>query len=168
MTPPLRICFIVAVSRNHVIGAHNDLPWRLRCDLQRFKRLTMGHTMLMGRKTYESLPKVLPGRKSIVLTRDPQYRTEHPDTLVVNSWDQALAAPWISERIFVIGGADIFQQFLPMATDIYITHVLADVAGDVTLQPFMLEDWISVEQEYVPADDKNQYPSLFEHWVRRH
>ncbi len=160
-----RICFIVAVSRNHVIGRNNELPWKLRCDLQRFKRLTMGHAMLMGRKTFESLPKVLPGRKSIILTRDLNYRVDHPDVAIVQSIDQATQLELPTDQLFVIGGAEVFRQYLSKATDILLTRVHADVEGDVALPPFDFTSWECIEQEYVPADEKNDYPSQFEHWV---
>ena len=165
MSKAQRICFIVAVSRNHVIGRSNELPWKLRCDLQRFKRLTMGHAMLMGRKTFESLPKVLPGRKSIILTRDPDYQVDHPDVTVVRSMEEATQLLLPTDRLYVIGGAEVFHQYLSIATDVLLTRVYADVEGDIVLPPFDFTGWNCIEQEYVPADDKNDYPSQFEHWV---
>lgn len=159
-----RVCLIVAVSANGVIGRDNDLPWKLRSDLQRFKRLTMGHAILMGRKTFESLPKVLPGRKSIVLTRDESFRVDHPDVIVVRDIEAALDCLPPNETIFVIGGANIFAQFLPIATDLMITRVLQDVEGDTYLSPFDLSDYRLVSSEDVPADQFNDHATAFEHW----
>jgi dihydrofolate reductase len=160
------ICLIVAVSQNGVIGRDNDLPWKLRSDLQRFKRLTMGHTILMGRKTFESLPKVLPGRKSIVLSRDENFRVAHPDVTIARDVGSALSQISAEELVFVIGGANIFAQLIPLATDLMLTRVLKRIEGDTYLPPFDLADWQLIASEDLTADEFNEYATRFEHWRR--
>jgi dihydrofolate reductase len=127
--PPVTI--VVARARNGVIGRDGRLPWHIPADLKRFKALTMGSAMVMGRKTFESLPGLLPGRRHIVLTRDPDWRAEGVD--VAHSIDEAVRLAR-GERISVIGGAEVFAMFLPAADRVELTEVLADVAGD-TLMP---------------------------------
>lgn len=123
--PPITI--VVARARNGVIGRGGKLPWRLPADLKRFKALTMGSVMLMGRKTFESLPGLLPGRRHVVLTRDPHWRAEGVE--VARDIDEALQLAG-NERISVIGGADVFGKFLPLADRVELTEVLEDVEGD--------------------------------------
>ncbi len=126
----------------------------------------MGHAMLMGRKTFESLPKVLPGRKSIVLTSNPAYHVDHHDVRCIHRFENAFHGLTNKDKLFVIGGATIFQQQLNKADEILLTHVLANVEGDTFLAPFDLHDWQLIESEYVPMDERNDFPSRFEHWVR--
>src|SRR3954452_19803604 len=122
-----RITLIVARAQNGVIGRGGKLPWHISADLKRFKTLTMGSAMVMGRKTFESLPGLLPGRRHIVLTRDRSWRTEGVE--VAHSVEEALQFAR-GERLSVIGGADIFALFLPLADHIELTEVLEDVPGD--------------------------------------
>jgi len=122
-----RITLVVARAQNGVIGRDGKLPWHLPADLKRFKALTMGSVMVMGRKTFESLPGLLPGRRHIVLTRDPAWRAEEAE--VAHSVDEAIRLAGASP-ISVIGGADIFALFLPKADHIELTEVLDDVPGD--------------------------------------
>jgi dihydrofolate reductase len=123
--PPITL--VVARARNGVIGRDGKLPWHIPADLKRFKSLTMGSAMVMGRKTFESLPGLLPGRRHIVLTRDASWRAEGAE--VAYSIEEALRLA-DRERISVIGGADVFRMFLPLADRIELTEVLADVPGD--------------------------------------
>ena len=123
--PPITI--VVARARNGVIGREGTLPWHLPADLKRFKALTMGSAMVMGRKTFDSLPGLLPGRRHIVLTRDAGWT--HDGAEVARSAEEALALAG-STPVSVIGGADIFRLFLPLADRIELTEVLADVPGD--------------------------------------
>jgi dihydrofolate reductase len=160
------ISLIIAVSRNGVIGRDNELPWRLRSDLQRFKRLTIGHTLLMGRKTFDSLPKVLPGRKSIVLTNDESYHVDHDDVLVVNSMDAAIKHVSVDHKLYIIGGASIYRQFAKLANEFLLTRVHADVEGDTFIDPFDSSGWHLQQTEYVPAGEHNEFPSTFEHWTK--
>jgi dihydrofolate reductase len=144
------ITLVVARARNGVIGRNGTLPWHLPADLKRFKALTMGSAMVMGRKTFESLPGLLPGRRHIVLTRDRGWQTEGAE--VVHSVEDALAAAG-DQPISIIGGADIFALFLPCADRIELTEVLEDVVGD-TIMPDPREQghWRELGREDHPAE----------------
>jgi dihydrofolate reductase len=124
------ITLIVARAQNGVIGRDGRLPWHLPADLKRFKALTMGSAMIMGRKTFDSLPGVLPGRRHIVVTRDQAWRA--PGAEIAHSIDAALSLAG-NERVSVIGGAELFASFLPLADRIELTEVLADVEGDTIM-----------------------------------
>ncbi len=139
------ITLIVARAQNGVIGRSGALPWHLPADLKRFKTLTMGGAMIMGRKTFDSLPGVLPGRRHIVLTRDAGWSA--PGAEVARDTDAALAMA-AGERVSVIGGADIFAMFLPLADRVELTEVLADISGDTWL-PDPREDarWREISRE---------------------
>lgn len=126
-----RITLVVARALNGVIGRRGTLPWHIPADLKRFKAITMGSAMVMGRRTFESLPGVLPGRRHIVLTRDPAWRSDGAE--VAHSAEQALELAG-DDPVSVIGGADIFALFLPVADRIELTEVLGDVEGD-TMMP---------------------------------
>jgi dihydrofolate reductase len=125
------ISLIVAASTNNVIGAKGELPWRLSGDLKRFKAQTMGKPIVMGRLTYESIGRALPGRQNIVITRQADFEAEGCD--VVQSVDAAIEAAGDAEEIMVIGGSHIYQAFLPVADRIYLTRVQADIDGDTFL-----------------------------------
>jgi dihydrofolate reductase len=159
------LCALVAVAENGVIGRNNALPWRLRTDLQRFKQLTMGHSLIMGRKTYESIGRPLPGRKTIVLSRTPGL--ELPGVSIANSIDQALSLVPAGNRAFVVGGAEIYRLAMDRVTDLFLTRVLASVDGDATLDIWDTADFECVEECHVPADSSNEWPTLFQHLVRR-
>ena len=146
-----RITLIVARAQNGVIGRNGKLPWHIPADLKRFKQLTMGSAMVMGRKTFESLPGLLPGRRHIVVTRDRGWRAEGAE--VGHSFDEALELAG-GERVSVIGGADIFRLFLPIADRIELTDVLADVEGDTLLpDPRASGNWRETWSEDHPAED---------------
>ena len=135
--PPITI--VVARAENGVIGREGRLPWHIPADLKRFKTLTMGSVMVMGRKTFESLPGLLPGRRHVVLTRDPAWIAEGAE--VVHDVEQALRAAG-GDRISVIGGADIFDLFIPIATRIELTEVLDAIVGDTLMtHPRESGDW---------------------------
>ncbi len=150
---------IVAVSENGVIGRKNDLPWKLSADLRRFKQLTTGNAIIMGRKTFDSIGRPLPGRTSIVMTRDPGY--ESPGVVVVHSFDQAVAACEDQQEGFVIGGEAVFREALPRTQRLYLTRVHADVEGDVYFPEADLAGWKLLQQERHSEDDKNDYPFTF-------
>ena len=146
--PPITL--VVARAQNGVIGRGGTLPWHIPADLKRFKALTMGSVMVMGRKTFDSLPGLLPGRRHIVLTRDPDWK--RPGVEIAHDVDQALSLA-AGERLSVIGGADIFALFLPLAQRIELTEVLADVAGDTFLaDPHAGASWQETFREDHPAD----------------
>jgi dihydrofolate reductase len=147
-----RVTLVVARARNGVIGRNGKLPWHLPADLKRFKALTMGSVMVMGRKTFESLPGLLPGRRHIVLTRDPTWQAE--GTEVANSVNQAFQLAG-AEPISVIGGADIFELFLPLADRIELTEVLDDIPGDTFIaDPHDRGAWHETFREEHPADER--------------
>ena len=157
---------IVAVAENGVIGRDNGLPWRLSADLKRFKQITTGHTLIMGRKTFESIGKPLPNRTSVVLTRDRGY--EHAGAVVVHSLNEALERCRGEQEVFVIGGAEVFREALPRVQRLYLTRVLAEVEGDALFPVNEFSDWEQVEQASLPADEKNEYATSYEVYVRRH
>ena len=153
------ISLIVAASTNNVIGAGGDLPWRLSADLRRFRELTMGKPIVMGRKTYESIGRPLPGRQNIVITRQDDFVAEGCD--VVTSVDAAVEAAGNAGEIMIIGGSHIYDAFLPRADRIYLTRVNADVAGDAYLPAIDHGEWRSDVVESLEADDRNQYATDF-------
>ena len=143
------ISLIVARAQNGVIGRDGKLPWHIPADLKRFKALTMGHAMIMGRKTFESLPGLLPGRRHIVLTRDRGWNAEGAE--VVHTVDEALRLS--GDRVSVIGGAEILAQFLSLADTIELTDVLANVEGDTVMpDPRDSGEWREVSTEEHPAE----------------
>lgn len=134
-----RICLIAAMAANRVIGRNNALPWHLPADLKRFKALTMGHPVLMGRNTYESIGKPLPGRRNLVITRNRGYGA--PGCEVVHSLDEALAACGDAQDVYVIGGAELYRAALPRAHCLELTEIHAAFDGDVVFPPFAPEQW---------------------------
>ncbi|MEN3971910.1 dihydrofolate reductase [Sphingomicrobium sp. XHP0235] len=151
MTDRPPVSMIVARARNGVIGKDGDLPWHLPADLKRFKTLTMGSCMIMGRKTFDSLPGRLPGRTHIVLTRTPK-RSDDAAVTMVASVEEALAAAR-GRDIWVIGGAEIFRLFMPQASRIELTEIHADIEGDTTMDdPRAAAGWTVVEQITHPAE----------------
>jgi dihydrofolate reductase len=164
VTTPL-VTLIVAVADNGVIGRENALPWHLPEDLKRFKRLTMGKPMIMGRKTFESIGKPLPGRRNIVVTRDTNYRRDGVD--VVHGAGAALVAAGDAPEVMVIGGADLFRLFLPQAGRIHLTRVHAHVVGDVTWPALDIRQWEVIERERHEMDERHALAMTFEVWEKR-
>lgn len=146
----MRIVIIAALSSNRVIGRDNDLPWRISADLKRFKALTTGHSIVMGRKTWDSIGFPLPKRRSIVLTRDAEFAA--PGAEVVHTVDDALAAAGEDDDVFIIGGAQIYTLTLPRATHLELTHVDAEIAGDTFFPEVDWSQWQEVASESGPAD----------------
>lgn len=140
------------------IGWKNRLPWRLSNDLRQFKAITMGHHLIMGRKTYQSVGRPLPGRRTIIITRDPAFVAEGCD--VVNSLETALdlASRREEEEAFVTGGGEIFEQALPVAGRIYLTRVHTQVQADIFFPPFNPQAWNEIVVTCQRADENNQYP----------
>ena len=154
------VSIIAAVSDNGVIGRANRIPWRQSTDLKRLKRLTMGHHLLMGRKTFESLDAPLPGRAIIVITHDPNYRAD--GVLTAPSLERAIEIARLDEEIFVGGGSQIFEQALHRADRMYLTRVHAEVEGDTFFPEFDdVTEWKLVDSEHCDADAKNEYPYSF-------
>ena len=150
---------IVALSENNVIGRDKGLPWKLSADLKRLKDLTMGHHIIMGRKTWESLGKPLPGRIHIVITRQKDYKA--PGATVVNSLEEALIMSSGDHEVFIFGGGEIFSKALPLVQKIYLTRVHAKIQGDTFFPKFDLLDWKIVSIEDHNKDEKNDYDYSF-------
>ena len=159
------ISLIVAASENNVIGAQGDLPWRLSADLRRFKEITMGKPIVMGRKTYESIGRPLPGRRNIVLTRQSGYEAEGCD--VVDSPEAAIEAAGDADEIMIIGCSHIYRAFLPRADRIYMTRVHADVDGDTWFPELPESDWIQEVMGEHAADGDNAHACTFMNFDRR-
>ncbi|WP_208440514.1 dihydrofolate reductase [Bartonella raoultii] len=167
----LPIYLIAAVAENGVIGCDGTMPWKLSTDLQRFKALTVGKPIIMGRKTWDSLGRPLPGRANIVITRNCTLRAE--GAVVVHSLSQAcsvanrLAAQDGADAIFIIGGGEIFQQGLHIADKIFLTEVLASIKGDSFFPVFDKEKWTLVQTQYIPEGDKDSHPTRFVVYERK-
>ncbi len=161
------VSLIVAMDEQRGIGKNDDLPWHLPSDLQRFKRLTIGHYLVVGRKTYETIGKPLPGRKMVVVTHQLDYRA--PGCQVVQSIDEALnvARDDDESEVFIIGGGDIFEQSVDIADKIYVTTVHADVHADVKFPYFNPDEWMVVGTDPLLHDNRDEYLSDFRILVRK-
>lgn len=155
----MRISAIVAMSENRVIGNDNQLPWHLPADLKYFKKITVGNSILMGRKTYESIGRPLPERNNIIVTRDAHFKA--PGCLVVNSLETALASVAEQKEIFVIGGAMLYQQMLPRIQRLYVTQIHQDFVGDTYFPQMDMNDWQEAERVDHEPDEKNVYRYSF-------
>lgn len=154
------IAIVVAAAENNVIGKDNGLIWHLPADLRHFKQITMGHPILMGRKTYESIGKPLPGRTSVIITTQKDYEAE--GCIVTHSVQEAVAqARQLDEDLYIIGGAHIYEQTLPVTDRIYMTRVHASFNGDVYFPELDEKDWETVEEEHHEPDEKNKYSYSF-------
>ncbi len=143
--PSPNLSLIVAMAANRTIGLNNTLPWRLPADLQHFKQLTMGHHMIMGRKTFESIGRLLPGRTSVIITRNPDFQCE--GAIIANSLENAIAACPKNQPIFITGGGEIYKQALPLVSTMYITEVHADIEGDAFFPEFSQQEWQEISRE---------------------
>jgi dihydrofolate reductase len=161
----MKLILIAAVADGGVIGRSNTLPWYLPADLRRFKRLTTGHTVVMGRKTYESVGRPLPDRKNLVISGSKDFRPA--GVTVVPSMEDALKLAKDDGDVFVIGGARVFEAALPVADRLELTRVQAAIPGDVYFPPFNPADWTLATEEKHPADDRNQYPYSFQTFERQ-
>jgi dihydrofolate reductase len=161
------VSIIAAMDRKRGIGVDNKLPWRLSADLKRFRELTMGHHIIVGRKTFESIGRPLPGRRMIVVTRDRNYKADGYD--LAHSVEDAtrLARERGESEAFICGGAEIYAQSIGIVDRMYLTFVDAEVAADTFFPEFDEREWSELESVYRPADEKNQYPFTFKLLVRR-
>jgi dihydrofolate reductase len=148
-----RLSLIAAMARNRVIGLHNRLPWRLPADMKRFRELTTGHAIIMGRKTFDSLARPLPNRTNIVVTRDPEYRPN--GATVVHSIEEAIASVGSDREAFVIGGEQIYRQTLPVADRLYLTIVDSDFDGDAWFPEYDAREWKEISSEQYRPDENN-------------
>lgn len=164
MQPVSNLSIIAAVAANGVIGRANGLPWHLPADLAHFKRVTLGKPILMGRRTWESLPGLLPHRNHIVISRTPGYAAE--GAMVAASMDEALA--WVAgvDEALIIGGAQLYAQALPIASRLYLTEIGAECDGDTVFPAVDWSLWREVEREAHLADARNAYPYAFVTWER--
>ncbi len=158
------VSLIYAQSENGVIGQNNQLPWHLPADLQHFKKITTGHTIVMGRKTYESIGRPLPNRRSVVVSRHG-FQDQGVD--VCPSFETAVELCAGEKEVFVIGGAELFATALAHADCVYRTIVHTNVDGDVTLPELDEAIWTLVESTRVRADEKNAFDLTFQHFIRR-
>jgi dihydrofolate reductase len=159
------IAMIVAVAKGGVIGADNDIPWYCPADLQHFKRTTMGAPVVMGRKTYESLKiQPLPGRRNIIISRNPEYQAAGCD--VFSSIEAAIEQLAAVDKIFIIGGAELYKQMLPKAQELYVTQVDVTVAGDRYFPEISAQDWQLRSERDFQADEKNPHAMRFQYYQR--
>jgi dihydrofolate reductase len=152
----VRRSLVVAMAANRVIGRDNALPWRLPADLAHFKKVTMGHPIVMGRRTYESIGRPLPGRKNIVVTRNASFQA--PGCTVVPSLEAAWKVAGDADEVCVIGGTSLFEESLPIADVIHLTEVEAEVPGDTYFPHFDRSQWREKEIARQPADARHAYP----------
>jgi dihydrofolate reductase len=161
------VSIIAAMDRKCGIGVDNKLPWRLSADLKRFRELTMGHHIIVGRKTFESIGRPLPGRRMIVVTRDRNYKAEGCEVVHYIEDATRLARERGESEVFICGGAEIYAQSIGTADRMYLTFVDAEVAADTFFPEFDEREWDEQESEYQPADEKNQRPFTFKLMVRK-
>ena len=158
------LSIIVAAAENNVIGRENGLVWRLSADLKRFKALTTGHTILMGRKTYESVGKALPNRRNIVISRNPVYKAEGCE--VVRGVEEALELTKGEDEVFVTGGGTIYKELWDKADRLYLTVVHQECEGDTVIPPVDPKKWKEVLREEHQADEKNECDYTFINYER--
>ena len=162
----MKISIVVAMAANGVIGQDNELPWHLPADLKHFKETTMGKPILMGRKTWESIGRPLPGRTSIVITRDSTYSAA--GCVVVNSIEAAITAAGEEDEVMVIGGAELYRQVLPNADTIYLTRIHERFDGDTRFPEIRDTEWQQLERVDHEADEKNPHDYSFIRLERVH
>lgn len=170
----MNIAIIAAMSKSHVIGHQQKLPWHLPADLLYFKKITMGKPIIMGRKTFESIGKILPGRQNIVVTKNKNYHIgvevpKNASITIVSNFAQALEVIVNKpEEIMIIGGATLFSEALPKASTLYLTYIHKDLPGDVFFPKIHEQDWLEVWREHHQADTANPYDYTFVKLLRSH
>lgn len=155
----MNLTLIAAMSKNRIIGNNNELIWHLPADLKRFKSLTNGHHIIMGRKTYESLGRPLPNRTNIIITRQKDFQA--PGCLIVHSLEEAIQKSIGDEQPFIVGGAEIYKQALPYANKIELTIVDSEYDGDSSFPEIDAKKWEIVSKENYPSDEKNKHNMSF-------
>jgi dihydrofolate reductase len=155
----MALALIVALAENYCIGVNNQLPWRQSADLKHFKTITNNHAIIMGRNTFESIGKALPNRRNIVITHNNEYQALGCD--VVHSLEQALALVINEYEVFIIGGAQIFEQALPLVNRMYLTWIHANIKGDCFFPNWQAADWHEITRQKHAKDEKNQYDYSF-------
>lgn len=154
-----KISMIVAMASNHAIGLNNKMPWHLSADLKKFKQITMGSPILMGRKTYESIGRPLPGRDNIIVSRNVDYQQN--GCFVFNSIDQAIARCEQYDEIFIIGGATFYNAMLPKADTLYLTQINQSFEGDTFFPDIQQEEWEEVAREDIDDDSSVDFTYSF-------
>lgn len=163
----MTLSLIAAVAKNNVIGSGGKLPWNIPEDLKKFKEITSGHCLIMGRKTFESLPKVLPGRRHYVITRNRDYKDTNPmaagsknvfvlpdpESTLMKIREDLMNNPKIPREIFVIGGGEIYEKMLPLCDKIYLTHVKKEVEGEVFFPKINRSEWKEIKRLAYPEYD---------------
>ena len=160
----MTVTIVAAVGANRAIGRDNDMPWHLPEDLAHFKRTTLGHTLVMGRKTYDSIGRPLPGRTTIVVTR--QHSWSAPNVLVAHSLSRALEMAH-GDQVFIAGGGEIYAQALPLADRLHVTHVLTAVDGKAHFSPMDPNSWRMVSSQEIPAGEKDSHATRYSVYERR-
>ncbi|MGU5696044.1 type 3 dihydrofolate reductase [Aeromonas allosaccharophila] len=163
----MKISMIAAMAHDRVIGKDNQMPWHLPADLAHFKRVTLGKPVLMGRKTFESIGRPLPGRRNLVISRNPGYQAEGIEVVGSVEAARALLASSAVEELMVIGGGHLYAEMLPSADCLYLTQIDLAVEGDTRFPAFDDGPWQRIACESHPADEKNPHPYRFETWQRR-
>lgn len=163
----MKISMIAAMAHERVIGKDNQMPWHLPADLAHFKRVTLGKPVLMGRKTFESIGRPLPGRRNLVLSRNSDYRVDGVE--MISSLEEVISRLQGEgvEELMVIGGGYLYEQLLPKADCLYLTRIDLVVEGDTRFPAFDDSQWQRIACESHPADEKNPHPYSFETWQRR-
>jgi len=159
------ISLVAAAGNNNVIGSKNKLPWRMPADMKFFKNLTLGHSVIMGRKTFESFGVPLKERRNIVISRDINLAI--PGCEVVHSLDDALKLVYDEDEVFIIGGAEIYRQSMSVANKIHLTRINGDFEGDAYFPAINPEKWLESVHNNYPADEKNPYPYTFLVYVKK-
>lgn len=172
MIDGIMVSILVARARNGVIGREGGMPWRLSSDLKRFKALTMGKPLVMGRKTLESLPGLLPGRPHVVITRNADFSAPEGVTVAASLEEGLQAAARLAEaagvtEVCVVGGGEIYRQALPLADRLHITHIEAEPDGDTTFPAVSPEDWVVEETIAVPAGERDDFATVYTVYRRR-
>ena len=155
----MQLSIITAIDKNHVIGLGNRLPWSLPADLRRFKRITWGKPIIMGRNTYDSIGRPLPGRRNIILSRNQSY---YPGCLVYSSLEKALELNHDEKEIFIIGGENLYRQTISMVNRLYLTIIHHQFEGDTYFPEWNASDWEIIEQEEFISDSQNPYSHTFQ------
>jgi len=153
------ISFVVAMSKNRVIGENNTIPWSMPADLKHMRKLIDGKPLIMGRKTHESIGRALPNRKNIIITRDEEYKSE--GCIVVHTVEEALKAAEEAEEVIIFGGAEIYKMFLPKADKMYLTFIDAELEGDTFFPEYNTEEWKETDYEEHERDADNKYNYTF-------
>lgn len=161
----MQLAIIAALAKQRVIGYQNKLPWHLPADLRHFKQLTLGKPVIMGRKTFESIGKPLPGRTNVIVSRNADYQAE--GCRIAHSLTEALAQVSEAPEAMIIGGTEIFRQALPLAQKLYLTFIHADIKGDVFFPEWQSSEWQEIAREDFGSDDNNPYDYSFVTFARK-